>query len=282
MKISHNKLRNTGILFELLVRAITSDTLEGKDSPAVDIIKKHFVKSELSKEYRLYETLFKKIQLTEAKAEMVLNVLLESSKKLDKKVLNKAKYNLVKEIKEHYNLDEFFKTKLPNYKYQASFYNLMELYNSDQSNPKDIIANKYTLLEHLTAKPNKIQEDTLIKEYSELDKDVRMLSYKIVSEKFNEKYSDLNDNQKIILREYINSVDNTPKLKEFYNKKLNEIKSQIVELNKKTKNEASKIKINEVTNLMLEVKKNDKVKTENVIDLLQFCDLLEELKNVNG
>lgn len=282
MNISHNKLKNSGILFELLVRTITADILAGKDSPAVNIIKNNFVKTELSKEYKLYETLFKKTQLTEAKADIIINALLESSKKLDRKLLNKAKYNLIKEIKEHYNLNEFFKTKLPNYKYHASFYNLMELYNSDQINHKDIITNKNTLLEHLTSQPNIIKEDTLTKEYSELDKDVRMMSYKIFSEKFNEEYADFNDNQKIILREYINSVDNTPKLKEFYNKKINEVKSQIIELNNKTKNETSKIKINEITHLMVEVKKNNKVKKENIIDLLQFCDLLEELKMANG
>lgn len=282
MKISHNKLKNTGILFELLVRAITADTLAGKDSPAVDIIKKHFVKTELSKEYKLYETLFNKTQLTEGKAEIVISALLESSKKLDKKALNKAKYNLIKEIKEHYNLDEFFKTKLSNYKCHAAFYNLMEIHNNDMNSPKDVIANKITILEHLTSKPGKVEDDSLIKEYSDLDKDLRMLSYKIISEKFNEKYSDFNDNQKTILREYINSVDSSPKLRDFYNKKLNEIKIEIDELNKKTKNESSKIKIHEVLHLMVEVKKNDSVRNEDVIDLLQYCDLLEELKTINN
>jgi hypothetical protein len=281
MKISHNKLRNTGILFELLVRTITSDTLAGKDSPAVGIIKKHFVKTELSKEYKLYETLFNKTQLTEGKAEMILNVLLESSKKLNKSKLNKEKYALIKEIKECYNLEEFFKTKLANYKYHAAFYNLMEMYSKDINSPREIIANKITIFEHLTSKPNKIEENSLMNEYSNLDRDLRMLSYKIMSEKFNEKYSDFNDNQKEILREYINSVDNSSKLREFYNKKLNEIKIHLSEVNKKTKNEASRIKVEAIVESMSEVKKNDNIKNEDITDLLQHCDLLEELKTVN-
>jgi hypothetical protein len=281
MKISHNKLKNTGILFELLVRQITSDTLSGKDSPAVDIIRKHFVKTELSKEYKLYETLFKKTQLTEGKASMILNVVLESAAKLNRKTLNKEKYALIKEIKEKYNLEEFFKTKLPNYKYHAAFYNLMEIHANGINNPREIISNKITILEHLTSKPNKIEEDSKIKEYSEMGKDLRMLSYKIISEKFNEKYQDFNDHQKEILREYINSVDNTTKLKDFYNKKLTEVKSEISEVNKKTKNEASKIKVEAILEVMVGVGKNEIVKNENITDLLQYCDLLEELKTVN-
>ncbi len=281
MKISHNKIKNTGIIFELLVRTITSDTLSGKDSPAVDIIRKHFVKTELSKEYKLYETLFKRTQLSEGKAGLILTTVLESSKKLNRKVLNKEKYALIKEIKENYDLDEFFKIKLPNYKYHAAFYNLMEIYINDVNNPREIISNKITILEHLTSKPNKIEEDTKLKEYSDMDKDLRMLSYKIISEKFNEKYSDFNDNQKVILREYINSVDNSSKLKEFYNKKITEIRTQIVEINKKTKNEASKIKIDEIVKTLVEVKKTDNVRNDDLIDLLQYCDLLEELKIVN-
>ena len=131
MKIKHSKYKNTGILFELLIRQITADTLEGKDSPVKEILKKYFVKTELGKEYKLYETLLKKSSLTETKADIVINTLLESSKTINRRVVKKQKYNLISELQKHYNLNEFFNHKLPHYKIQAAFYSLLEIYNNE-------------------------------------------------------------------------------------------------------------------------------------------------------
>ena len=149
MKIKHSKYKNTGILFELLIRQITSDTLDGKDSPIKGILKQYFVKTELGKEYRLYESLLKKTSITEAKAEMVISTLLESSKNINKRAVRKQKYNLINEIQKHYDLNEFFNHKLPNYKIQAAFYTLLEEYSMEVINPDIIIKNKITILEHL-------------------------------------------------------------------------------------------------------------------------------------
>ena len=152
--IKHNKFKNSGILFELLVRQITNDTLSSKDSPAVDILKKYFVKSELGREYKLYDTLFKSTQLSETKANIIIEEVLKSSRKLNRTTLKKEKYNLINEIKKYYNLEEFFKSKLPNYKSQASLYTLIEIYNTqDLVDPNQIISNKMTLLETLTTQP---------------------------------------------------------------------------------------------------------------------------------
>ena len=84
MNIKHSKYKNTGILFELLVRQITADTLSGNDSKATGILKKYFVRTELGKEYKLYETLSKHKNLTEGKAEVVVNSVIESSKNLNR------------------------------------------------------------------------------------------------------------------------------------------------------------------------------------------------------
>ena len=88
MKIKHSKYKNSGILFELLVRQITSDTLEGKDSPIKEILKKYFVKTELGKEYKLYETLLNKTSITEARADLIITSLIESSKILIEELLS--------------------------------------------------------------------------------------------------------------------------------------------------------------------------------------------------
>ena len=281
MKISHNKYKNSGILFELLVRQITADTLSGKDSPAVDILKKYFIKSELSKEYKLYETLLKNTCLTEGKADIVLSTVLESSKKLNRTALKKEKYNLIKEIKSHYNLEEFFKTKLPNYKTQAALYTLVEMYANNVNNPDVLISNKITIFEHLISKPSTTEtKDKLIEEFSSFDKDTRTLSYKFILNKFNTKYSTLNSQQKTILKEYINSVDNGTKLRDFYNTQLNTVKISLTTANKTLKDTVTKIKINEVIGLMNEVDKSHKVKTEDIVNLLQYCELLNEVKKV--
>ena len=285
MLIKHSKFKNTGILFELLVRQITSDTLSGKSSEATGILKKFFSKTELGREYKLYESLLKRTNLTEGKAEIIINTILESSKQLNRSALKRQKYNLINEIKKYYNLEDFFKTKLPNYKAQAAIYTLIEAYNSEKKVfHEQTITNKLVLLEHLTSSVVKPKEnnDEVINEFANYDKDTRILTYKILLDKFNSKYSDFSNVKKEILKEFINSVDNTNKLKEFYNSKIVEFKTELTKLNKKTKNEVTKIKINDVANLLVELGKTSKVNNDNIINLLQYCDLIEELKSVNG
>tara|TARA_B110000211_G_scaffold184428_1_gene209111 strand:+ start:854 stop:1711 length:858 start_codon:yes stop_codon:yes gene_type:complete len=285
MKLKHSKYKNTGILFELLVRQITADTLSGKNSQATGIMKKYFVKSEISKEYKLYETLLQKVGLTEGKAEIIINTILETSKKLNKSNLKREKYNLINEIQKHYNLDEFFKTQLPHYKVQASFYLLMEIYNLNTlTNPTQIINHKVTLLEHLTSKEvnKEIVKDNLIEEFKTYDKDLRILTYRILLEKFNGKYDGLNPNQKQVLKEFITSVDSNPALKEFYNSKIKEIKSTLTKLNEKVKDKAIQIKIKETINIIVEANKSTKINDDHLINLLQYYSLVEELTTANG
>jgi hypothetical protein len=285
MLIKHSKYKNTGILFELLVRTITSDTLAGKSSEATNILKKYFNKTELGREYKLYDSLLKRTDLTEGKAEIVINTVLESAKQLNRTSLKKQKYNLISEIKNHYNLEEFFKIKLPNYKAQAAIYTLIESTSDDKKIiHEQIIDNKLSLLEYLTSTTVKSKKETssITEEFSQHDKDTRILAYKMLLEKFNSKYANFSNDKKLILKEFINIVDNTNKLKEFYNIKVNEIKTKLNVLNKKTTNQVTKIKINEISNFLIELNKTDKVTNEHMINLLQYFDLLEELHQVNG
>ena len=284
MKIKHSKYKNTGILFELLVRQITADTLKGSDSPAIDILKEYFVKTSLGKEYKLYESVLKSKVLTEGRATLVIDTLLEASTKFNRKSLKKQKYNLINEIKKHYDLESFFGSKISNYKELAALYTLIEAINSKSiSNPKQLVSNKITLLEHLTKQ--EIKEDsktTVIQEFSKYDKDVRTLTYKVLLEKFNEKYDQLTNDQKQVLKEYINSVDSTPDLRNFYNVKINELKTILKKENKNIKDKATQIKINEVVKYLTELKKTDKVGDSNLVDLLRFYQLVNEIQVANG
>jgi hypothetical protein len=285
MNIKHSKYKNTGILFELLVRQITADTLSGKDSKATSVLKKYFVRTELGREYKLYETLTKYKNLTEGKAEVVINSVIETSKGLNRGALKRQKYNVIQEISKHYNLEEFFKTKLSNYKTHAALYTLIEIYNSENlSNPDQLINNKIAILESLTTKQVNKQkvEDDLLTEFQSYDKDIRILTYKVMLEKFNGKYASLNENQKIILKEFINSVDSTPKLRDFYNTKISEIKSELNGLYKTVTDKAIQIKLNEVTNLLTPLGKTSNVGNDDLVNLLQYYELLEELTKANG
>jgi hypothetical protein len=191
-------------------------------------------------------------------------------------------YNLIKEIKEHYNLEDFFKMKLPNYKAQAALFTLLEVYNSENlSNPNQIIENKTALLEYLTSKNvnKKEVKETILEEFRNQNKDIRVLTYRVLLEKFNDKYDNLNNNQKNVLKEFINGVDSTPKLKEFYNTKINEIKTHLNKLNKSVTDKAIQIKINEVISILPNLGKMDKVNDDHLINLLQYYQLVEELES---
>ena len=240
--------------------------------------------TELGKEYKLYESLFKTKNLSESKAEITLNTILEATRKLNRSALRREKYNLINEIRKHYNINEFFRHQVPNYKGYAAFYKLVEIYNSDKlSETEAIIDNKITILECLTERPvsqKKVKQD-LVEEFAKYDKDLRVLTYKVMLEKFNGKYANLNKGQKEVLKEFMNSIDNTPRLKEIYNNKINEVKKVLKLQASKVKDDATKIKLLEVVKLLKEIDKGSKINNDDLINLLQYYELTEELSKVS-
>ena len=284
MKIKHSKYKNTGILFELLVRQITADTLKGGDSPAIDILKEYFVKTSLGREYKLYETILKSQTLNEGKANIVISTILETSQKYNRTSLRKQKYNLINEIKKHYDLDVFFSAKIKNYKELASLYTLIEGYNSNNTDTTQLINNKVTFLEYLTKQEvngKEVKEDVL-REFQTYDKDLRILTYKVLLEKFNSKHDNLSTEQKQVLKEFINSVDSTNGLRNFYNTKINELKSTLNAEVNSIKDKATQIKVVEVSKMLNELDKNSRVNTDNLVDLLQYYELVKEIKSISS
>jgi hypothetical protein len=283
MKIKHSKFKNTGILFELLVRQIASDTVSNKDSAAIELVKKYFSKSELAKEYKLYQALITPKNLSEAKAETFVNSTLEASLRLNKTALRKEKYNLIKEICKSYDLEEFFKAKISNYKQYAAAFNLIEAHNSlEFTEPQQIIDNKITLLEHITRKEvNKESvKDRVMEEYGNMDKGTRILAYRMLLEKFNSKYATLSDKQKGVLKEFINNISNTTKLREFVNSNFKSITEEITALIPTIADKTTQIKLAEVITLLHPLDKTQNVKDENIISLLQYHQLIDEIKSV--
>jgi hypothetical protein len=283
MKIKHSKFKNTGILFELLVRQVASDTVSGKDSAAINLIRKYFSKSELAKEHKLYQALVSSKALTEGKAESLINATLEISSRLNRSALRKEKYNIIKDIRESYDLEEFFKSKINNYSQYAAAFNLIEAHNSlEFIEPSQVIENKVNLLEHITRKEvNKTEvEDRVMEEYLSMDKGTRILVYKTLLERFNSKYNNMSNAQKSVLKEYINNISNTVKLREFVNNHFAAIRAELNKINKTVTDKTTQIKINEVVNILKPLDKNQNVKDDNIMALLQFHQLIAELKSV--
>lgn len=279
-KSSHNKIKNTIILFELLTRQVTSDTMRGIDpSPALGLIKKHFkASSTLGKELVMYQTLINESYKSEAKAKELISTVISLRKKLKNEALKKEKYELIKEIKAHYDLDSFFSTKVHNYKTFASIYTLFEGGSITQTT--QIVDSKFNIIEHITRNKRKVVEnvDTLAA-YKKQDEEVRLLAYKLMIDKFNTKYATLSSKQRLILREYIYNVSNTDTLREFMLKQAYELKLQLKKQAKNVSDKIVRIKLNEAISLMNKYEKIRNVKEENVLSLLLYHELLKELKH---
>jgi len=283
MKIKHNKFRNTGLIYELLAKQVVSDTLFGKESSALDILKSFYSgNTELVKEYKVYEFILKNKGIDRVKADTILNTLTEISKKFNQNTLKRLKYNLIKEIKKYYDLDEFFSIKIRDYKTLASVYCLLEAFSSREViDPSFVVNNKLTILEHLT---NKVQDqnsikDVVIEEYSKYSKDLKLLTYKILLEKYNQKYDDLLVEQKQILREFINSMSSTTKLRNLVNVEVKKIKTRITE-NLHKIDEVTKIKVREIEKNIIPLSNSEKPTDDTLANLMLYYNLVNELEKL--
>jgi len=278
-KLKHSKYKNTGILFELLVRQIATDTLNNKDSKATGIIKEFFgKKTELATELKLYQSMIKESFTSEYKASEFVNIILKERSKLSESTLNRQKYNLIKEIKKNFILEDFFNYRVSNYKQNATVYKLFENTNSD--NPVEYVECKSVLMEHLTGKVENTDKiiNTINEEYTKQPKEVRLLAWKMLVENFNNKYTNLSDKQRSILKEYINSVDNSDKLKTFVIRECDLLKTNLKSV--KITDQVTKIKVNEVMKLITKLKSAKVITETQILSLLRYNELYSELTKV--
>ncbi len=284
-KIKHSKFKNTGFLFELLVRQITSEVMSSSKSVAEKLLKEHFnSKQELSKELKLYQYLINEKYNSESKAEQFINTILEARKKIDEKKLTKEKYNLIKQIKETYNLEEFIKSPISNYKTLASIYKIFETVITDtQYEPTDIVSARFTIAENIinSSIQNKDVKlkDAVLEEYRKQDDDLRAVSYKLLVESFNNKYSNLTNDQKGLLREYINNINNTGKLSEYVSTEVTKLVEGLKEVGSKISDKVTKIKLAETIANIRKIKSVKKIKEQHLSAMMMTYELLKELKD---
>lgn len=283
-KSTHSKIKNTAILFELLTRQVAADTIKGVDrSPAIDIIKSFFKpNTPLAKELLLYQTLINEKYGDATKASHLLSAVIKLRNRLDKKLLKEQKYTLVREIKKHYDLEDFFKTNLTEYKLFASIYRVFE--GVSIARVSEVVQSKSTILEHLKRKGGlKINEQsTIVDDYLKQEEDIRLLAYKLMIDKFNEKYAGLSTKQKAILKEYINNVSDTQQLKMFIVEEAEKVTKLIKGFAKRIQDPVTAIKLKEVCNLTQKLQKVKTIKEDHVLSLLLYHELLKELKSEKG
>jgi len=281
-KSTHSKIKNTAILFELLTRQVAADTIQGiNKSPALEIIKEYFkANSAITKELVLYQTLVNEKFSNNEKAAYLVNTVVKLRNKLDAKALKDGKYALIREIKKKYNLADFFKTNLTDYKIYASIYRVFE--GVTVSKAAEVVNSRYTIIEHLTKrKSTQISElNNPVGDYLGQDEEIRLLAYKLMIDKFNEKYANLSAKQRGILKEYINNISNTTTLKEFALKEARIIQSLLKKQLPNITDKVTSIKLNEVSNMLNSFPKLRSIKEEHILSLLLYYELLKELKNV--
>lgn len=282
-KLKHSKFRNSAFLFELLVRQVTAEILDNCEQPIAEgILRKYFApKTELGKELKLYQLLLKQTYVNEEKAKHFIELVVDARKKLNANKLRAEKYTLVKEIREAFVISEFMKSPISNYRTIASIYKVFENEVSDETfQPDDVVSAKFTLIEHIVRHEKKEEKETVVESFTQQETDLRILSYRILLEKFNDKYSSLSDEQKTLLREYINNVSNTTSLRDYISKQVPIIKKRLVELSAKIDDDVTSIKLQETLNQLDRIRKAKKI-TDNHVSALMMCyELVKEIENV--
>jgi hypothetical protein len=277
-RIKHSKVKNTGLIFELLVRQVASDTMNNRDSKALRILKRNFKpNSLLSQELKLYRSLHEE-KFTNAKAETFVTAVTTARKTINEALLKREKYNLIKEIRSAFNIEDFFKSRVSNYKLHAAIYKLFE--HAEADDPKEYVENKFAILEHVAtvAKKSVDTKSALVAE----QKDLRILASKIMVEKFNEKYSVLSKSQKHLLREYINNVTNSTELKKYILRETKSLQEQLSKLKTTIPSKVLRIKLTEVANLLTQINKKHTIEDKDVLTMLKYYELVDELNKVKG
>ncbi len=277
-KIKHKKIKNTGLLYEFLIRQVTSDVLKGKTPSSLNLIKKYFnEKSALREELELYNILLNKKVKDSNFAFKIIETVLSGKNSINKERLHRDKYNLLREIKQKYDIDTFFKTSINNYPIYASIYTILE--HSEQDGLDTYLQHKLNVANFLMETPKAgIQNNS--NSVEKIDPALRSLTLKIMAEKFNEKWSALNENQKEILRFFIHNTIDSPESISFISEQAALIESELQRYIKKIDDTVLKIKLTEVKNTVPLLLKNTFINESHYLSLVRLQELLTELEKI--
>ena len=206
MSKSHNKKRNVGIIYELLLRSISS-SLINDDKPSaqkvLNIVGKRFDKStEIYKEFRLFNALAKSTVSNSAVTAAILTEAKQAARRCDFSKLNKEKSYLIRDINYNINDSNFYHRRIPEYKIYATIQTLLNGWREgDRADLTRIVQYESKVAEHLLNE----KENPLLEE--DINTDVNSLVVNIMAEKINKRYQGhLNDEQAKVIRDYVFSL----------------------------------------------------------------------------
>jgi hypothetical protein len=276
-KLKHSKYKNTGIVFEILARSIVNETLYKKNSVSIGIVKKFFAEgTELSKELKYYQAL-QEIKPDIKSADRLIDLIIETyNKKVDVDKLNQEKYKLIGEIKKRYDFETFFGSRVSNYKLLASIYKIFEYSASD--NPGEHMNCRDVITEHISGND---QTENILTEvqtvWKNTNPDIKRLAFKIIVDKFNEKYQGLNTKQKTLLNKFINEDINTDQFRDYVYSEAAKIKTKLQKISSRMTDTIMRIKLDESINLIDSIVSSNTLKNEHLSAMLKYYELAEEL-----
>lgn len=282
MSKKHLKLRNTGILFEILIRKSTSEIVSSVEQKAFELLKEYFFGKdrEISKELNLYHTLIKEKFTKDRDAQILIDAVLQHRLKLNQQKLRDEKYKLIAEISKHYDVDDFFSNRIENYKEFAAISKVFDDALGQRTDPAEITRCRCTLLEHIVKSKKETDESVILEDFNKLDNDLKILTYKVVVEKFNNKYSKLSTKQRTLLREYINSISDNKKLSAFVKEECNYVTNMLDKYIPKVKDDITKIKLDELKNQAKGYLIADVVGEKQILNLMNYYQVLSEVRSI--
>lgn len=275
-KLKHKKIKNTGLLYEFLIRQVTGDVLKGAPPTSLNLIKKFFgEKSPLKEELELYTILLGQKVKDSNFAFKIIETVLNTRDHIDKEKLKRDKYNLLKEINQKYDSELFFKTKVPNYPVYASIYTLLEY--SEKDSIQEYLDHKLNVANFLLE--SKISETSSKAFTTPVPSELRGLTFKLMTEKFNEKWNTLSHSQKNILRHFIhNPVDSKDSLS-FIKERFDEVERELTNHINSIDDKVLKIKLTETLQVIPSLFKGNFTAESHYLSLMRYYELLNELRN---
>jgi hypothetical protein len=279
MSKSHNKKRNVGIIYELLLRYISNNLInDDKKSAqsALRILEKRFHKStEIYREFRLFNALAKSTVSDSAVAAAILTEAKGAARRADKGALNKEKSLLIRDINHILNDSSFYYRRVPEYKTYATIQSLLNDWRKlDEADLLKMVELEGKMVEWLLSEKTDESLD------ENIDPNVDTLVVRIMTEKINSKYKNkLNEDQRNIIKSYVFSLssDNGKSISQKLDNMREDTVNQLYKFKKMTDNKYILEKIDRVENSILEVS-IDNVDDAVISKFLVISQLQNEIK----
>lgn len=278
MAKKHSKLKNTGVLYELLTRQVAVDIINSKPPVALNLIKRFFNKnSELAKEYSIYQSIINNRGLDATKSSVLLESIKDSYSSINTKKIQEEKYRLIEEINKSYD-NNFWSARVDSYKLHASVFHLLESINGSQfSDPLKLAESKLTIMEHLMETKEKTEIDTILEDYRKYNDVQRKYIFQQMSSHVQKRLANMNTAQRNFMLDYM-TFGTGVKMTAIINENIDRLKKQLLE-HSYSADDPTRVKLKEVVHQLNHIKSN-RANDADIIRILEHMDLVDELNNI--